>query len=94
MNRREFVKLGPAFPAAAVTATLTLKEDGKPPIEGLDVSVLKWQPGDTLIIQCSAHLSMETAERIKRHVEGVLPGATVMVFDAGLTLEGVLRGPA
>lgn len=94
MKRREFVRLGAVFPAAAVTATLTLKEDGKPPVEGLDVSVLNWAPGDTLVVQCSEHLSMEAAHRIKRYVEDSLPGVKALIFDAELTLQGVLRGPA
>lgn len=52
MNRREFVSLAPAFPVAAVTASLTLREDGHEPVE-LGVQVLKLQPGDTLVLQCA-----------------------------------------
>ena len=91
MNRREFVALTPAFPAATVTASLTLREDGKEPIE-LDVSVLKCQPGDTLVLRHQGHISMETAERIKRYIEDGFDGRVkAMVLDGGLSLDGVLR---
>lgn len=93
MNRREFVAMAPAFPVAAVTATLTLKEDGKDPVE-LDVSVLKVQRGDILVLRFNGRVSHEQAERIKRLVESQFNGLKAMVFDKDLELEGVLRGPA
>ena len=92
MNRRDFVKLSPAFPAAAVTATLTLKEDGKRPIN-LDVSVLKLERGDTLVLSCDGDMSMNTADRIRFEVEHLLPGIKALIVADGLNVEGVLRGP-
>lgn len=94
MNRRDFVKLSPAFPVAAVTATLTLKEEGQPPIGGLDVSVLKLEPGDVVVLRVEGHILMATAERIKAHWECAVPGTRAFILADGMTVEGVLRGPA
>lgn len=92
MNRREFVALAPAFPVAAVTASLTLRQDGHEPVD-VDVSVLKLQPGDTIVLQCPALISSETAVRLKNQIEHLFPGATAIVLGDGLTITGVLRGP-
>lgn len=90
MNRREFVKLAPAFPAAAVTASLTVREEGKAPVE-LDVSVLKCQPGDTLVLRANGRLHMEDRECIQQHFEHIFPGLKAIVLNDGMTLDGVIR---
>lgn len=91
MNRREFVAMTPAFPVAAMTASLTLREEGKEPVE-LDVSVLKVKPGDTLVLRCHQHVPMEGLERIKHLVESRFPGLKALVLDKDLAIDGVLRG--
>jgi hypothetical protein len=91
MNRRSFLNLTPAFPAAAVTASLTLREEGKPAIDGLDVSVLKLQPGDTIVLRTDSNMPFETMERLKANVEYLFPDVKVMVLMDGLTVDGVLR---
>jgi hypothetical protein len=93
MNRREFVALAPAFPVGAVTATLTVKEADKSPVD-LDVSVLKLQPGDTLVLTAPGYITQEAAERIKRYTEERFPGVNAIVLGDGLKVDGVLRGPA
>jgi hypothetical protein len=92
MNRRNFFALAPAFPVAAVTATLTLREQGKPDIEGLDVSVLKLQPGDGVVLQCDGPISHDTADRIRATWEAWMPGTKAIVMGDGLSVKGVLRG--
>lgn len=91
MNRRSFLALSPAFPAAAVSASLVLREEGKRPVE-LNMSVLKLQTGDSLIIQSEGHLSAAEAESIKGLMEHHFPGNKAMVMSDGLKLAGVLRG--
>jgi hypothetical protein len=93
MNRREFVAMAPAFPIATVTASLTLKEEGKAPVD-LDVSVLKVQPGDTLVLRSTVLLTMAQKDYIKAQVETLFSGVKAMVLDRDLQIEGVLRGPA
>lgn len=93
MNRREFVKLGPAFPAAAVTATLTLKEEGMPAVEGLDVSVLRLKAGDYVVLRCDGHITQDAAARIKAAWADAVPGTAAIVLDAGIRVDGVLRWP-
>ena len=91
MNRRQFVKLAQAFPAAAVSASLVLREDGKTPVE-LDVSVLKCEPGDTLVLSTAERVSMDTAARIQHYVADRFDGRVkVMLLSDGITLDGVLR---
>jgi len=93
MKRRDFVKLAPAFPVAAVTASLTLRETGKEPVE-LDVSVLKCQPGDTLVLTAPDNISEDTAARIKAWIEHTFENRIkAMVLGDGLTIEGVIRAP-
>jgi hypothetical protein len=93
MNRRDFVKMAPAFPAAAVTATLTLRENGKDPVE-LDVSVLKLQRGDTVVLRCHERVTKEMADRIKGDFSSTFEdmGVKAMVLDKTVSIEGVLRG--
>jgi hypothetical protein len=92
MNRRHFIGLTPAFPAAAVTASLTLREEGKPTIDGLDVSVLRVKPGDVVILRCTGHITHDYANRIVEYVTRLLPeGATAMVLGDDLSVDGVLR---
>lgn len=93
MDRREFIAMSPAFPLAATTATLTLKAEGQAPVE-LDVSVLKLQPGDTLVLSVPTPISQATADRLKACIEDKFPGVTGMVIDQGMKVDGVLRGPA
>lgn len=91
MNRRDFVKMAPAFPAASVSAALMLREEGQAPVE-LDVAVLKCQPGDTLVLRCDRAITQDTAQRIKASVEHLFGGRVkVMVLGDDLRLEGVLR---
>ena len=92
-SRRNFFALGPAFPAAMVSATLTLKEHGKEPID-LDVSVLTWKPGDALVLSTNDLMSMEQMERMSGHVERLFPGVKCIVLDRSFKLEGVLRQDA
>jgi hypothetical protein len=85
--------MSPAFPAAAVSASLVLREDGKPPTE-LDVSVLRIQEGDRLVVRVHGQLSFDTAQRIQAQLEHAIPGVKVLVFDSDMKIEGVLRGSA
>ena len=91
MNRREFVKLAPAFPAAAVSATLVVREEGKEPIN-CDVSVLKCQPGDTLVLKCGGLITADRAVRMTASIENLFDNRVrVMILDSSMSLEGVLR---
>ena len=90
MDRRTFVKLAPAFPAAAVSASLILKEDGHAPIE-LDISVLKAHAGDILVLSYAGKMSSETGERIRQHVKHIHPQLKALVLSEGLRLDGVIR---
>lgn len=92
MNRREFVALTPAFPAAAVSASLTVRETGKDPID-LDVSVLKLQPGDVLVLRSAQSLSQNQVARISALIQDRF-GVKALVLDADLSLDGVIRGLA
>lgn len=91
MNRREFVKMSPAFAGAAVSASIVVREEGKPDHE-FGVSVLRTQPGDTLVLQCQGHISSETAARCGQVFKQLMPGLKVLVLDESVTLAGVLRG--
>lgn len=90
MNRRSFLALTPAFPSAAVTASLVLREEGKSPVE-LDVNVLRVQPGDTLILSAPEAISAETAARIKTFVEREFLGIRALILSDGLSIDGVVR---
>lgn len=92
LSRRSFVKLASAFPAAAVTATLTLREDGHDPIEGLAVTVLHVEPDDVVILTVSDHIRDETVRRIEAAWSRAVPGTRAIVVDSGMTVAGVLRG--
>lgn len=89
---RELIEMPPAFPEPSVTASFTVREQGKEPIE-LDVSVLKLQPGDTLVLSVPGPLRQEIAERIKASAEEYLKdkGVKAMVLGDGMTIDGVLR---
>ena len=95
MHRRDFLKLTPA-----ATATLTLTTPGAPGtppiVEPFDVGVLRLEPGDVLVLTTPGCISIETAERIKAHVEReLLPlGVKAWIMGDGLTVAGVLRGRA
>lgn len=91
MNRRQFLALGPAFPAATVSASLIVKEDGKEALE-LGVNVLRLQPGDALVLRCKGRISYEQQERIAAVIKNQFPGMKAFVLDSDITLEGVLRG--
>jgi len=90
MNRRNFLALTPAFPAAA-KATLTLT-DGQVSTD-LDVSILKTQDGDRVILSCAGHISRDAADRIRAMWEQAMPGTKAIVLLDGMKVEGVLRGP-
>ncbi len=90
MNRRSFLKMSPALPVGAVTASLVLREEGKEPIE-LDISVLKVQAGDTLVLSCERPMSQDTAARIKAYVEHVWPELKALILQDGLKIDGVIR---
>lgn len=91
MDRRLFIKMSPAFPAAAVAATLTITEDGKPPID-LDVRVLKLQQGDTVVLSSPRLLRVEECHMIRRYWEDNHEGIKAMVLVDGMKVDGVLRG--
>lgn len=93
MDRREFIAMSPAFPLAATTATLTVKAEGREPVD-LDVSVLRLQPGDTIVMSAPDHIRLETADRIRCLVEAKFPGVQAMVLSGDMKVEGVLRGPS
>lgn len=93
MKRRDFIAMSPAFPVAATTATLTVRTEGEQPVE-LDVSVLKLQPGDTLVIKARGQITQEEADRVSLGVGAMFQGVKVVVLDDALSIEGVLRGPA
>ncbi len=60
------------------------------------LSVLRLQPGDSLVIRCDGRLHAEQVERLKAYVRDVLGPtftAPILVLDAGMTLE-VLREAA
>lgn len=92
MNRRSFISLSPSFPVAAISASLTLREEGKPPID-LDVSVLKLEPGDTIVLT-APYLSLAAEDRVRAGVNNLFPDVKVMVLLDGMKVDGVLRGPA
>jgi len=92
VDRRSFLSLSPAFPAAAVSASLLLKEDGKPDLE-LGLNVLHLQEGDTLVLTLDGRITQDMADRIKAHIEHVLPKIKAFILSEGMKIEGVLRGP-
>lgn len=87
MNRRSFLK---AAPLAPVTATLTIREDGKPPIEGLDVSVLRLQPGDVVVLRV-AHLTHEAADNLQWLWAHRFPAIKAVVLSDDVTIDAVIR---
>ena len=91
MDRRSFLSLSPAFPAAAVSASLLLKEEGKPDIE-LGLNVLHLKAGDTLVLTLDGRISEDSAERIKAHLQHALPKTKALILGDGMKIEGVLRG--
>lgn len=90
MDRRSFLKLSPAFPVGAVSAAIVLREEGKEDVE-LDISVLKTQPGDTLVLSTPHMISQETAARIKAHLQHEWPTLKAIITDGGLRIDGVIR---
>jgi hypothetical protein len=90
MNRRWFVKMAPAYTAAAA-ASVVIHEPGKTDVN-LELSVLKVQSGDCVVLSSQSPISRETSERIKTVIEGVFPdGVTALVMDGGIKIDGVLR---
>ena len=55
-----------------------------------DVSVLRIQPGDILVLKVDGHITQEMAERIKRTIDEGF-GLKAMVLDRSTTIVGVLR---
>jgi hypothetical protein len=88
INRRDLLKM--AFPVGAASVALLIKEDGKPAVE-LDVSVLKCQPGDVIVLSCPGPISQEHAERIKAYFEQAFPILKAIVMSDGLKVDGVIR---
>lgn len=62
------------------------------PMPAFPVSVLKVEPGDTLVLTLNGHCSQEMAESIKALAEERWPGMKAMVLGEGLKVSGVLRG--
>ena len=93
MDRRSFLALSPAFPVAAASATLTLKREGEPPVE-LDVSILKTQPGDCVILSAPGPITQDIAQRLKDMWEHGVPGTKAVILSDGMKVDGVLRGPS
>lgn len=90
MERRNFLKMAPAFPAAAVSASIVLHQDGLEDTD-LDVSVLKLERGDTLVLSTDRAISEDVAKRIRDYMEDKFPGIKAMVLGDGLSIDGVLR---
>lgn len=93
LDRRRFLQLSPAFPAATVTGSLTLRKDGEPPITDLDLSVLRLQRGDVLVVTTPGQITAEYGNRLSARLNEFLEqfGATALVFSDGVTVAGVLR---
>jgi len=91
MNRRSFLSLTPAFPAAAVSASLVLKEPSQPDIE-LGLNVLHLQEGDILVLTVNGYITQDNAARIKSNLEHLLPKTKAIILAEGMKVEGVLRG--
>jgi len=89
MDRRSFLKA----PAAAATAALVVREDGKAPLE-LDLAVLHMQAGDVLVLSVPGSISQETSTRLTACFEARWPQITVLVLGDGMKVDGVLRGLA
>jgi hypothetical protein len=70
-----------------------MRKSGKDPVE-LDVSVLKFQRGDTVVLRCHEHVTKEMADRIKGDFSSTFEdmGVKAMVLDKTVSIEGVLRG--
>jgi hypothetical protein len=91
MNRRSFLKLSPAFPVGAMSAALVVHEDGKDDLE-LDVSVLKVQTGDILVLSTPKDLiSCAEIENVSAILKQTFPTLQVVVLSNGWKLDGVIR---
>ena len=90
MDRRSFIKMSPAFPAGAVSAALVLKEEGREDVS-LDISVLKTQPGDIIVLTAPGGVSDEVATMLQAHIERIFPTLKAIVLGDGLKVDGVIR---
>lgn len=45
------------------------------------------EPSDSIILECEGHMSSETAERIRKHIEQIWPGRKVVVLCDGLKIR-------
>lgn len=45
------------------------------------IELLRYQPGDVLVVKATSPLAMDRADRIKHYTEAHLPGITVLVVD-------------
>jgi hypothetical protein len=91
-SRRSFLKLSTTA-APAMSAALVIREPDKPPAE-LDVTVLRLQPGDVLVLTAPGSIPAATAERITQYLEQYVTtplGVRALVFGDGLTVAGILR---
>lgn len=58
-----------------------------------EIKVMRLLPGDTLVLRVDRALSQETAVRITKTVEPLIPeGVKVLVLDRGMSLEVVRPG--
>ena len=90
LSRRRFLGLGPAMPAAAVTASLTITQQGHAPIT-LDASVLRLQTGDVIVLSCPRQISNEAARRIRDSLGEILPRVKVILLSGEMKIDGVIR---
>jgi hypothetical protein len=89
-SRRTFLKLSPAFPAGALTASLVVKADGQE-LQSFDLSVLKAQAGDIIVLTAPGPISQDTATRLRKCWDATFPTLQAMVMGDGLRVDGVLR---
>lgn len=58
-----------------------------------EIKVMRLLPGDTLVLHVDRALSQETAVRITKTVEPLIPeGVKVLVLERGMSLEVVRAG--
>lgn len=90
MNRRQFLELPAALPAAGALTLTT------PTGETFDVQVLRLKAGDRLVLTTPHAISHDTAERVRTFLEHHLAAlnVTAMVLSDGMKIAGVLRGDA
>ena len=68
-------------------------------LEDLDVKVLRLEPGDVLVFRTEKEFSADTVERMRLSAEAMLmraglPGLSVAILQAGISLEVLRKGAA